>query len=468
MGILILPTLSALCYRAEQILKCIAQDCTHNHTNWDTFQQDQQACFTAVKVWWPQPHRTDTTLGKLATLVTQLSADRLDQVKSQCRTWTGPLTAAVYLPLLNPEPQLSKRSSKKIATVTAQLDDLFLTLQARRTAAVKPAFPSEDGTAAFWSNLTTRASEGNSKGAKSQQLLQAAKQLTPATINPAQELWRGCQLRLVLVYELISEERAMALYPINSMRNFARLLADTPLIANIDVDMLPSLSLSASLAPGRMKSGRGGVSSWSEAGAALLKGVEEQRSVYVIPAFETQCGGPLFADAIAMSNKDSLQRIDGGACFGSFRSRAAASSHLPTHFDAWHHGDGNPYPVTYAPDFEPWFISSRTTSLWHDVRFRGYGKNKIVQVAGMNESGVSFWVHGTGFLVHRTHSESRSRRQFLRTKYSKTALEEAGGTIFGHVEALWNASQLEIRRKGYVPHVEDVVKSCLAELPWWQ
>lgn len=39
----------------------------------------------------------------------------------------------------------------------------------------------------------------------------------------------------------------MTLYPINSLRNYARLLADSPLIANIDVDMLGSVGLSASL-----------------------------------------------------------------------------------------------------------------------------------------------------------------------------------------------------------------------------
>ncbi len=44
----------------------------------------------------------------------------------------------------------------------------------------------------------------------------------------------------MLVYEAFMQERAASvLYPVNALRNYARLLADTPLIANIDVDMLP-------------------------------------------------------------------------------------------------------------------------------------------------------------------------------------------------------------------------------------
>lgn len=348
------------------------------------------------------------------------------------------------------------------------MDELFTSSQTRRTAAVKPA-AGTDRAAAFWSNMTARGTtagsskDGKSKAGKSPALLRAAKQLTPAVSDPSLELWRGCQLRLVLVYELISEERAVALYPINSLRNLARLLTDTPLIANLDVDMLPSLSLCESLAPGA--AGTQGTGT----GVALLEGVEAQQRVYIVPAFETRCGGPLFADAIVVSDKASLGRMDGGGCLGRFRARVAPWSHLPTNFDVWHHGDGSPYHVAYTLEFEPWFLSSRQKSLFYDSRFRGYGKNKVVQVAAMNASGVSFWVHGSGFLVHRTHTESKPRRQFLRTKYSKTSLEEeAGGSMFGHVEAMWNVSQVDMRRTGYLPRVEDVLTRCLADLPWWQ
>ena len=68
----------------------------------------------------------------------------------------------------------------------------------------------------------------------------------------------------------------------------ARLLADTPLIANIDVDMLTSASLSASLRP----SGGEVQSAGPAAGPAhdYVLGCTKEKNVYVIPAFETRSG----------------------------------------------------------------------------------------------------------------------------------------------------------------------------------
>ncbi len=37
--------------------------------------------------------------------------------------------------------------------------------------------------------------------------------------------------------------------------------------------------------------------------------------------------------------------------------------------------------------FEPWFISGREGTEWFDIRYRGYGKNKIQQVGTLY-----FWV----------------------------------------------------------------------------
>ena len=88
----------------------------------------------------------------------------------------------------------------------------------------------------------------------------------------------GCQPRIVLLYEAFVHDRAAAvLYPVNLLRNYARLLADTPLIANIDVDMLPSLSLSAGLRDAKLI-------------RLLNEGCTGKRHVYIIPAFETKCG----------------------------------------------------------------------------------------------------------------------------------------------------------------------------------
>lgn len=50
----------------------------------------------------------------------------------------------------------------------------------------------------------------------------------------------ACKPDIMLVYEIYTERRAMLLYPINVLRNLARMQARTPLLALVDVDMLLS------------------------------------------------------------------------------------------------------------------------------------------------------------------------------------------------------------------------------------
>ena len=53
----------------------------------------------------------------------------------------------------------------------------------------------------------------------------------------------SCQLDLMLVYERCKTGRDMTLYPVNTLRNYARLQARSPLIGLFDADMLTSRSL---------------------------------------------------------------------------------------------------------------------------------------------------------------------------------------------------------------------------------
>ncbi len=54
----------------------------------------------------------------------------------------------------------------------------------------------------------------------------------------------SCALRLLLTYELVSEDMLGRLLPVNSLRNTALLAADSELVAMVDVDLLPSKTLS--------------------------------------------------------------------------------------------------------------------------------------------------------------------------------------------------------------------------------
>lgn len=58
---------------------------------------------------------------------------------------------------------------------------------------------------------------------------------------------KACSMSVLLVTELVDESLEDHL-PINSLRNYAVLLAQTPLIAMLDADMVVSASLADSLA----------------------------------------------------------------------------------------------------------------------------------------------------------------------------------------------------------------------------
>ncbi|GIL88645.1 hypothetical protein Vretifemale_16560, partial [Volvox reticuliferus] len=263
----------------------------------------------------------------------------------------------------------------------------------------------------------------------------------------------GCQLRLAFMYEVFADSRAaMALYPVNSLRNYARLMADTDLIANIDVDMLPSASFSAALANSQI------LTNYSTTCRA--------RAVYVLPAFTALCGDKQLADSLAATgDKEAIRKALQG-CLRVFAYHKPIF-HGPTQFEKWLN-TRDVYSVTYALNYEPWYVSWRFWTTWYDFRYRGYGNNKIVQVAAMNATGTVWLVSPHGFLVHRPHDSTLMRNEYVRVKTATIDRSHLRGTIYEHVESLWTDMQAELMNGTYVAPIEPGVQSCLESLPWWQ
>lgn len=71
-----------------------------------------------------------------------------------------------------------------------------------------------------------------------------------------------------------------------------------------------------------------------------------------------------------------------------------------------------PYSITYCKRYEPWGIVSRRLMPWFDVRFRGYGRNKIVFAAALNSSDFSFVVDDGSFVIHRPHEATKGSVAF--------------------------------------------------------
>lgn len=83
-------------------------------------------------------------------------------------------------------------------------------------------------------------------------------------------------------------------------------------------------------------------------------------------------------------DKAGLQPMIQIQCLEQFRARVAPACHNVTDYQRWF-ATTEAYPVKYVKEFEPWFLSSRKGTEWFDFRFRGYGKNKIMQVRGQEE-----------------------------------------------------------------------------------
>ena len=126
-----------------------------------------------------------------------------------------------------------------------------------------------------------------------------------------------------------------------------------------------------------------------EATSEYVRGCNKEGKVYVIPAFETICGGPSYADRAALMDKVALQGVVKENCVTQFREKVAPACHNVTDFSRWfalgsaagtQRGAGAAYEVQYKDEFEPWFVSSRRDTLWFDVRFRGYGGSWVQRV----------------------------------------------------------------------------------------
>ena len=375
-------------------------------TRWDDMLSSSPPCLKARRVWLSDDSKA-TPSQSIVTLVTQLSLSRLPQLHAQCATWLGPLTAAIYVNIV-------PRSDDQEVPSSSKLDEM----------------------------------------------LQKGEEIINDKFNQLISLQK-CQPRLILLYEVLGDKASSVLYPVNTLRNYARLLSTTPLIANIDVDMLPSLSLSTS---------------FIKDGEIYTRGSFKENKVYVIPAFETACGGPALADKIALLTKTQLQTPSSTSsssiypkCLSVFRSRVAPACHNATNIPRWFSSPETspPYPISYEEDFEPWFIGGRIETPWFDTRFRGYGKNKISHVAATASKGHLFEVHPNGFLVHRAHTESISRKDFLRVKFkSRKDAKLLDGSLFNYIETIWNESRAEMRAGSYQPRLDPALLRCLNHLSW--
>jgi glycosyltransferase-like protein LARGE len=398
-------------------------------------------------------------LQQTVTLASSLTAGRLDQLEAQCRLWSGPISAVVYLAVrLHGDP---KQQQPRLA-------DLPPDAKAHLDAA-----------------------------AAAIALLHARAETDP----------EGCALDVLLLFETVADDLMPAVLPVNAMRNYALLQARTPLVVMADVDLLPSRSFSEWLVNGAKEEG-GQSSSSSE----LQRMLEDQDALFVLPAFETprQDADPPAAHAVAeraarSKTKAELEAMASKGEVFQFALRIFHEGHDDTGYAHWWRtAENTPLEKSHTvdktttktiKDYEPWFVISRFRGPWYDGRFRGYGWNKVTMLAHLKALDFAFRVHPAGWLVHRQHERSAADKMYQSQKraYEQAAEKAAEGggkkdgavfeTVAGVTHRLRDEVVAALSAGGggggaaaaaaaaavsYSPVLDDGLRACVAALPWWK
>ncbi|KAJ9522839.1 hypothetical protein QJQ45_023625, partial [Haematococcus lacustris] len=300
----------------------------------------------------------------------------------------------------------------------------------------------------------------------------------------------SCAMRLLLVTELLGEQSALLLFPINSLRNVALLAADTPLVAMIDVDMMLSSTLSdefGGLAGRRGPGSSGMLTDWKCPGSCMCSAAEVMRlcragSLLVLPAFEfCEQGEHDLPTRTAMAER--IARGDAAGWLSVWVLPMPMCSQ-----------------IQHTSLYEPWYIVDRIRNPWYDARFRGYGmdKQQQVTVAALDRK-LTFMVHPMAFIVHMPHKKSHAYHKFMAAAGGSTTPSEPyvrqvvasmhtralAATYKPSASNLSNAEVGMIMRKqnedtfyAFAKHLQEggsdpsqsdpQVQACLTELPWWQ
>jgi len=284
------------------------------------------------------------------TLITQLSLERMNMIRGQCKVWTDRIAAVVYVPVVD---GFGAASSEIKAVNGSSLEEIVNIL-----SEFHQMVESDD---------------------------------------------EGCALDLELVTESFSswDSPELRLYPFNALRNRGLMLSRTEAVLLLDVDFLPSASLPESY-QGKPR-----------AFEALMQQLVENKTALVLPAFETKrtdALGAKIATMVSSNGKPHALSMWRKKEIMGFHMAQYKMGHGSTNFTRWLSSVAS-YPIRYRDGFEPYVVVARRYVPWYDERFRGYGRDKITHLAHMcNGLGVSLRVHPSSFVVHAPHPKAPTYR----------------------------------------------------------
>lgn len=389
---------------ADEMKEAINADYKFSLTNWDSaILNDTHANLKLEAVLWSAKPR------KLAfTVFTQLTVDRLSALLEMCGTFSGPLSAAVFQAVVQQPGREGPRSDGELSEQSAAV-------VAEGLAKVQEAFKSTES-------------------------------------SPS-----GCQLDVMYFYEVYDSTTSALLYPVNYLRNYARMQVRTRLMAMIDVDMLMSSSFSKEMEqPGRVKH---------------YETLCAEKRATVLPAFEpTRPGktGKDMARNITTMTKSELAAVHGrNKVAMQFKLRVFVRGHTPTDYKRLFETDEH-YQVQYKRFYEPWFITCNEVMPWYDVDFRGYGMNKIILIASLNFYNYTFWVNPNAWLVHLPHPDTEVRSVVAEeaSQVNKYKAKLGTNSLYRKLTLLFGKAKRAMMRGDYVPSTDPRMMAVYGRVPW--
>ncbi|GIL70812.1 hypothetical protein Vretimale_3904 [Volvox reticuliferus] len=391
------------------------------------------------RIWWSKrKHRL------ALTMFTQSGLDRLKSLERQCHGYPGGLiTVAVWVPIIVapatlPTPgQNPQRGYNLTATQSAMLAN------------------ATDTVDRFYRIFEPHSND-----------------------SLADSHLRTCVLRVVLVYELVADSIMATLMPLNILRNTALLMATTPLVAMVDADVLLNWGLAAKVL---MNASRV---------VMMERQAMQEQTAWVMPIFDTNeaLSIPerisLAQEAVADGPNPKAKLLDmwqkRGLVF-PYGAHGFMLGHGPTDYDAWSHTSSD-YNVTYQAGYEPFFIGARKTLIPYDSRFRGYFKDKIVNVAYVASMGSTFRILPDVWMVHQAHLPSMASYKWLKNHHTAnitTPLDKHIRIVNGswvtarkansiHSYSTYEESLVHMSEGKYKLVTDKATEHCRSVLPWWQ
>ena len=187
-------------------------------------------------------------------------------------------------------------------------------------------------------------------------------------------------------------------YPVNYLRNTALDHVRQPYSFLTDIDFIPMWDMH----------------SYLKSTLAKMETVRPQ-TAFVVPAFETL----RYRMDFPKSKASLIKMLDDDKVY-TFRHDVWPKGHAPTDYPKWRTSTA-PYKVKWAADFEPYIVVPSNVTRY-DLRFVGFGWNKVSHIMELDAQRYEFYVLPNAFIIHMPHAPSFDIAKFRSSKDYRTCL----------------------------------------------